>query len=383
MLMLVTMALLVFGLVMVYSSSWNFSILRFDTTEAAVNRQIMWSLIGIAAAIFCVFFDYHYYRTLALPIILLTVFLLVLVVVFPTERRGTLFGSSVQPSELAKIAIVLYLSVWLFTKRQTLQKISFGLIPLALIVGAVGGLIALQPDISAALSIILLGGAMFFIADSELRQIILLVLLVLLVGSFFILVSENGRNRIIEYWNGLIDFSTASDHIRFSLRAIVEGGWFGKGLGRGTVKVIGLPVAWTDSIFSVIAEELGLVGAFGVIALFLTFMWRGIRVSHRAPDQLGKLLAAGITIWITFEAIVNIGVMVNLLPFAGNPLPFISTGGSSLVTSLAAVGILLNISRQGVEHQPGERSNVATYRRSGRNWRRSVSGARGSAKAQS
>jgi cell division protein FtsW len=224
---------------------------------------------------------------------------------------------------------------------------------------------------------------MFFMANSELRQIILLFILVLLVGGFIIFISENGRNRIIQYWNGLQDFSTASDHIRFSLRAIVEGGWFGKGLGKGTVKVIGLPVAWTDSIFSVIAEELGLVGAFSVLGMYVAFLWRGIRVAHRAPDQLGKLLAGGITVWIAFEAFVNISVMVNLLPFAGNPLPFISTGGSSLVTSLAAVGILLNISRQGIDHPVTERRNIATYRRGGRNRRRSVSGARSSARAQS
>jgi cell division protein FtsW len=384
-LLLVTLALLVFGLVMVYSSSWNFSMIRYDTPGAAVERQAMWGMAGIVAAAFCLLLDYHIYRKLAVPIISITILLLLLVLIFPSgavDTRGTLFGRSVQPSELAKIAIVIYLSVWLYSKRENLQNVSFGLIPLALIVGAVGGLIFLQPDISAALSIILLGGLLFFMANSEIRQIILLVLLVLIVGGLIIFISTNGRTRIIEYWNGLQDISSASDHIRFSLRAIVEGGWFGKGLGKGSVKVIGLPVAWTDSIYAVIAEELGLVGAFAVLGMYLVFLWRGIRIAHRAPDDLGKLLAGGITCWIIFEAVINIGVMVNIVPFAGNPLPFISTGGSSLLTSLAAVGILLNISRHGVDQPVKERSNVAAYRRSRRDRRRSVSGARSSASAQ-
>lgn len=385
-LLLITLALLVFGLVMVYSSSWNFSMIYYDTPEAAVKRQSMWGLAGIFGALVFTFLDYHILRRFAVPIILVTILSLVAVLAFPSgsiDTRGTLFGRSVQPSEFAKIAIVIYLAVWLNSKQETLKKVSFGLVPLAMIVGIVGGLIARQPDISAALSIILLGGMLFFIANSEIRQIIMLVILVLLVGAFIILISDNGRNRIFEYWNGLQDFNSASDHIRFSLRAIVEGGWFGKGLGKGSVKVIGLPVSWTDSIYAVIAEELGLLGAFGVLGMYLVFLWRGIRIAHRAPDQLGKLLAGGITCWITFEAIVNISVMVNLIPFAGNPLPFISTGGSSLVTSLAAVGILLNISKQGIDQPAVERSNVAAYRRSGRNRRRSVSGARGSAKAGS
>ena len=220
-------------------------------------------------------------------------------------------------------------------------------------------------------------------ANSELRQIIILVVLIALIAGFIIVISDNGRTRVTDYWNGLQDLSSTSDHIHYSLRAIVEGGLFGKGLGKGSVKVIGLPVAWTDSIYSVIAEEFGLVGAIAVLGMYIVLLWRGIRIAHRAPDQLGKLLAGGITFWITFEALINMSVMVNLMPFAGNPLPFISTGGSSLVSTLAAVGILLNVSRQGTDVPVDGRSEqIAAYRRSRRDRRRSVSSHRRPSSAQ-
>lgn len=382
----VVLALLVFGLIMVYSSSWNFSILRYDSTGDAAKRQLLWAVAGLAIGAFCLVFDYHFYKYLAIPILIVTCIALIAVLAFPSgslDTRGTIFGRSVQPSELAKIGVVIYLSVWLNSKRESLKKLSFGLLPLALIVGFVGGLIAVQPDISAAVSVVALGGVLFFMADSDLKQIILLVVAILLASALVISISDNGRTRVTDYWNGLQDISTASDHIRYSFRAIVEGGLFGKGLGKGTIKVIGLPVAWTDSIFSVIAEEFGLVGAFSVLGMYMLLWWRGVRIAHRAPDQLGKLLAGGITFWITFEALMNILVMINLLPFAGNPLPLISTGGSNLITTLAAVGILLNISKQGVDAPVDERSEkIEAYRRSRRNRRRDLSGNRRSSGAQ-
>jgi cell division protein FtsW len=350
MLVVVTIMLMIFGLVMVYSSSWNFSILADDSTNYAVKRQAFWLVIGTGAAIFCSFLDYHRYKKIALPALLVSVLSLFAALFFPANEFGarrTLFGGSVQPSELAKLLTIVYISVWLYSKRERLNNIFFGLIPLGMIVGLVGGLILAQPDLSAAITIILLGGVLFYMADAEIRQIILVVLLIALVGFFFIMISSNGRERLIDYWNGLQDPTSASDHVRYSLRAIVEGGLFGKGLGKGTIKVIGLPVAWTDSIYAVIAEELGIVGAGVIMVMYIIILWRGISIAQKAPDQLGRLLAGGIIFWITWEAIINMGVMVNVFPFAGNALPLISTGGSSLVSVLVAIGILLNISRAG------------------------------------
>jgi cell division protein FtsW len=155
-----------------------------------------------------------------------------------------------------------------------------------------------------------------------------------------------GKSRISSYIAGLKDPLNSSDHVLWSLEAIYKGGWFGVGIGQATTKLIGLPFAATDSIFAVIVEELGLFGAFGLISLYAILAWRGLKIASRAPDSLGSVMAAGLTFWIVIEAGINMAVMVGLLPFAGNALPFVSAGGSNLLSMLAAIGILLNISRQ-------------------------------------
>jgi cell division protein FtsW len=147
-----------------------------------------------------------------------------------------------------------------------------------------------------------------------------------------------------DFLAGLQDPIKSSEHIRRSLEAIVNGGLFGVGIGKGVAKVTGLPVAWTDSIFAVIAEEMGVTGAIFVILLYVLFLWRGLKIAQKAPDMLGKLLAGGITFWIIWEALINMGVMVSIFPFAGNALPLVSSGGSSLISILIGVGILINIS---------------------------------------
>jgi len=158
--------------------------------------------------------------------------------------------------------------------------------------------------------------------------------------------SNTGRERIFDFVAGIQDPTQASYHVRRSFEAIVNGGVFGTGIGRGETKLLGLPVPPTDSIFAVIAEELGLIGSVILIGLYAALVWRGMVIGRRAPDMLGTLLASGMTLWIGMETLINMAVMVGLMPFAGNALPFISAGGSNLVVSLAAIGILLNISRQ-------------------------------------
>jgi len=289
-------------------------------------------------------------------------------------KRG-LFAGSIQPSELAKLMIVVYLSFWLYSKKESINQWSFGLIPLMAIVGFTAGLILAQPDVSAAATVILLGGILFYIAGGKLRQILLVVVVTAILGSLVVLVNDNASRRLTDYWSGLQNPEQASDHVKWSLEAIINGGLFGVGIGRSTTKFIGLPVAPTDSIFAVIAEEIGLIGAVSILALYVAFLWRGLTIASRARDDLGKWLAAGITLWITIEAVINTGVLVNLLPFAGNALPLISSGGSSLVTTFAAIGILSGIARNSkLEITTSERSPshaVVDLRRGDR--RRSVS----------
>jgi cell division protein FtsW len=351
-LVLVLIVLGAFGLMMVFSASWDFSQAVYDSPTYIFFKQILFMAGGVAVAYILSRVDYHIFKDsrILLTIMGLTVALLIIVLFIREVRLGavrTLFQGSIQPSELAKMVTVLYLSVWLYTKRESLHDINLGLIPLATILGFIGGLIYLQPDLSATGTIFLLGGLLFFLAGGDLRQIVFLIIIALATGWIVVQFSSTGRERLASYMSGLEDPMLSSYHVRRSLEAIVNGGWFGVGIGKARTKLTGLPVPPTDSIFAVVAEELGLFGAMGVVILFGLFIWRGLRISYKAPDMLGTLIGAGLTIWIGVEAFMNMSVIVGLFPFAGNALPFISAGGSNLIVSLAAVGILMNIARQG------------------------------------
>jgi cell division protein FtsW len=190
---------------------------------------------------------------------------------------------------------------------------------------------------------------MFFLAGGDIRQIGLLLLVALFMGWLVVQFHPTGSERIGDYLAGLKDPTQGSYHVTRSLEAFVNGGWFGVGIGRATTKVTGLPVPPTDSIFAVVGEETGVLGAVMLVGLYGLLLWRGFSIARRAPDEMGALLAAGLSAWICLEAFINMSVLVSLLPFAGNALPFISAGGSNLVASLAAVGIILNISRVSVK----------------------------------
>jgi cell division protein FtsW len=273
--------------------------------------------------------------------------------------------------------IIIYLSVWLNNKREYLADVKFGLIPLGGILGFVGGLIIIQPDVSAVLTILVIGGTMFFLAGGDTRQIIYMVLMAFFVGFLIVVFSDTGSRRLAGFLPGLFDPLKAPYHVRRSLEAFYRGGWFGVGLGNADTKVTGLPVPHTDSIFAVVGEELGVFGAIALAGLYLVLLWRGLSIAMRAKDHLGSLLAAGLSLWLVMEALINMLVMVNLLPFAGNALPFISAGGSNLLVSLAAIGMLINISRLASGSKNNEeRTYASVVDLRGRNRRRRVSGAR-------
>ncbi len=348
-LLVVVVALVVFGLTMLYSSSWDFSLGAYGDAMHMFNRQLTWLGVGTLTAIILAFFDYHHWRRLVVPVMAVTIILLITVLFMNGIRFGAkraILGGSVQPSELAKLVSILYLSVWLYAKREHLHDISLGLIPLGVILGVVGGLIYQQPDLSAAGTVLILGGLLFFLAGGDLKQIGGLLVIAVIAAWFVSSISLTGQQRVADFLAGIRDPLQASYHVRRSFEAIVNGGWFGVGLGQSQSKLTGLPVPPTDSVFAVVVEELGWFGATGLISLYGFLVWRGLIIARRAPDMLGTLLASGLAIWIAFEALLNMAVMVGLLPFAGNALPFISAGGSNLVATCAAIGILFNISRQ-------------------------------------
>ena len=371
-LLMVVIIFVVFGLMMVYSASWDYSLIWYKDAMYQFTRQIIWMAIGIIGATIISFLDYHIWHKTALAAMVMTIVLLVVLVGQQSGR--TISQGSYQPSELAKVISVVYLSVWMYSKREQIHDIQWGLIPLGVILGIISGLIFMQPDNSAALTVLFLGGLLFFLGGGEIKQIAFLAIMAVIVIILMMKVSSTGQSRMNEFLAGLADLTKASDHVTFSYRAIINGGWFGVGLGLATTKLIGLPFAPTDSIFAVIAEEFGLLGAAFTVLLYGILVWRGLRIAYKAPDMLGSLMAGGLTLWIGAEALINILVMVGLLPFAGNTLPFISYGGSSILSTFLAIGILQSISRSKSEEIDEEwRGLSASIDLRGRNRRRSLS----------
>ncbi len=347
-LMGVTVGLTLFGLLMVYSAGMKFAKDLNLATDYFIIRQTIFAVAGIVAVAVLSVINYHLYQRFSVLMMIITIIMLLTVAILSDTTLGSnrsFISGSGRPSEVAKLVGIIYISVWLNAKREVLNDIFLGLFPLMLILGITGGLILIQPDISAALTIIILGGILFFLAGGAWRQIALTLVVTMLVGWIVVNVYPTGIKRITDYIAGLHDPLQASYHVLRSLEAIIYGGLFGVGIGHSSVKSTGLPVAPTDSIFAVVAEELGLIGSGLLILAYIVLLWRGLSIARRAPDQLGSLLASGITIWVVIEALINMAVMVNLLPHAGNALPFISYGGSNLTVTLAAVGILMNISR--------------------------------------
>lgn len=378
--MLTVVALIVFGLIMLYSASFDFSYKEFGSSTYMFARQVRWMLLGVSVAAGLSLFDYHHWRKMVIVAMLGTIGLLAAVLFINEMRLGasrSLYEGSYQPSEVAKLVALIYLAVWLYAKRDFLHDISLGLIPLGVILGIIGGLIYLQPDLSAAGTVLILGGLLFFLAGADIRQILFLLILAVFMGWVVVQFSATGQDRVVSFVAGLQDPTQSSYHVQRSLEAVIKGGVFGVGLGQANTKLTGLPFAPTDSIFAVVAEELGLFGSVLLMSLYAMLVWRGLVIARRAPDMLGTLLASGITFWIGMEALINMSVMVGLMPFAGNALPFISAGGSNLVSTLAAVGIILNISRQSsavVKQEENDwRSFGAVIDLRRRNGRRSVS----------
>ncbi|MEA3326232.1 MAG: putative peptidoglycan glycosyltransferase FtsW [Chloroflexota bacterium] len=376
--LLIVIILLVFGLLMVYSASWDYSIAMGKGPTYIFGRQILWVLIGIVFAVIASLINYHHYQKILIPMWFGTL-LLLLAVLIVNEQRGTevnrmLVGGSIQPSELAKAVIIIYLSFWLYRRLDSINDVQIAYIPLVIILGITFGLILLQPDLSAALTVLLLGVILFFLAGGDWKVILLIVVLAVLVGLPLMYLYPTGRDRISSYLTSLNNPLDSSYHIQRSLEAVVKGGWFGVGIGQADTKFTGLPLAPTDSIFAVLVEETGIIGGFLVTVLYILLIWRGLVIARNAPDKLGSLLAFGLTTWIGVEAMTNMAVIVGLLPFTGNALPFISAGGSSLVVTLTSIGIIMNISRTSIKDKSSERSpNRAVVDLRRRNGRGSVS----------
>src|SRR5215211_2946723 len=289
-LMLTVVALVVFGLIMLYSASFDFSFNEFGSPTYMFTRQLRWLGVGLLLAFGLSFLDYHKWRSLIVFAMLGTIGLLATVLFMNEIRLGaarSLYEGSYQPSEIAKLVSVIYLAVWLYAKRDFLHDLSLGLIPLGVILGIIGGLIYLQPDLSAAGTVLVLGGLLFFLAGADIKQIVFILILAIFMGWIVVQFSATGQDRVDSFIAGLQDPTQASYHVQRSFEAIIKGGVFGVGLGQANTKMLGLPFAPTDSVFAVVVEELGLLGSMMLIGLYGALVWRGLTIARRAPDMLG------------------------------------------------------------------------------------------------
>jgi len=346
-LMISVAALVMLGLLMVYSTTFDWGYGDFHNPFYWLQRQVLWAMIGVAVAVVLARTDYTLWRDWAVPLLGGTLLLLLLVLVVGRPQWGaqrSLLGRSVQPGELAKVTTVVYAAAWASSKGERIRDLSYGLIPFSVWMGLVAGLVALQPDLSAMAVLVFAGFLVFFLSGAHIGQLFVAGLMGAAVFWGLITVYPHAHERFGAFLAGLKDPSLLPYHPLQALYALASGGLFGVGLGEGRVKFY-LPAAHTDAVFAVIGEELGLVGCLTVIGLFGVLAWRGFRIALRAKDSFGGLLAAGLTGLLVFQAVLNMGVIASLLPFTGTNLPFIGMGGSSLVTSLAAVGLLESVAR--------------------------------------
>jgi cell division protein FtsW len=373
-LLVLIVALMAFGLVMVYSASWDVSWRLHNDPNAIFWSQVGHLGIGLIVMIFAAWAPIDWIRRLAPILILIAIgaLLAVLLVNVGSAHRRSFLGGSIQPSEMAKLALIIYLAVWMESKGERLGDMGYGFWPLIMIMGIVGGLILIQPDLSAGITIGVISVTLFFLAGARVFQVLIMAFGGGTLALLVVRLTQTGQERWGEFIGGLVDLEEASYHVQQSLQAFYSGGIMGRGLGASRGKFGFLPAPHTDSIFAVIGEELGLLGAMFALTLFCLFLWRGFRIAMSSSDSLETLLASGITFWIGLEAMINMSVLLGLLPFAGNALPFFSYGGSSLVTTLSAVGLLFNISRRTPE-KINVRGSIATLGIGRRNRRRRVS----------
>jgi cell division protein FtsW len=347
-LVLAVAALLIIGLMMVYSATFDWSYQEHGNSFLIASRQFMWVGLGVVALIAIALTPYDWWQQAAVPVMGVTLVLLISVLFVGEEIFGakrSFLGGSIQPGELAKLAMIIYVAAWLTSKGDQIRDVTYGLIPFAVLIGVVAGLIVAQPDVSTSVMIVLTALAMFFFAGADIVQ--LAVSGVVSVITFLVLINQfpHAKKRLTEWIEVWGDPTRVSYHIRQALIAMGSGGPVGVGLGEGKQKLGYLPTPHTDSIFAVLGEELGLFGCLIVVGLFVLLAYRGFKIARESPDAFAALLACGVTCWLVFQALVNVAVVTGLLPFTGVALPFISSGGSSMVVSLAGVGLLLSISR--------------------------------------
>jgi cell division protein FtsW len=349
-LFLAVLGLAALGLMLVYSSTSDMGYQLDDDPALFFRRQFQLLGVGLVALFIASRIPYQHLMKFSIPIMGLALATLAALVLFKHGRL--LFGRSVSPAEPAKLAMIIYIAHWLSSKEGLLGTLPYGLLPFTIMVGVMAGLVMAQPDISEALLIVLVSLAMFFMAGADVIQFVIGIVGGGAAFAFVVTQLPHAMERLEPYIQEFRDpLHSTNFQLKQGLLALGSGGLLGLGAGSGRMKYQWLPTPHTDSIFAIAGEELGFVGCLLIIGLFVVVALRGIRIAAQAPDSFGRLLALGITCWFTFQALMNMASVTGTIPFTGIALPFISVGGSSLVTCLAGVGILLSVSRSAVDQE--------------------------------
>jgi cell division protein FtsW len=337
---------------MVYSASAIIAADRFGDPLFFLKKQLFWALLGVGAMWVAMTVDYRRLQRLVIPLLIAAFVLLVLVLVPPfgqaingTRRWFRAGPLSFQPVELAKLALVVYLAAFLTRQGEVIESFRRGLLPLLLVAGAMAGLTLVQPDLGNSITLVVLALALAFLAGARPWHMAAIAGVAVPVIGVLIAMKPYRWRRMVAFMNPWEDPQGSGFQIIQSFYALGSGGVLGRGLGESKQKLFYLPEPYTDFIFSIIGEELGLAGGICVIALFAVLIWRGLRVGLRAPDPFGSYLALGLTLLLAIQTIVNLGVVMGALPTKGLPLPFISFGGSALLMTMFSTGVLLNISQ--------------------------------------
>lgn len=349
-LLAVAMTLLCIGVVMVYSASAIWAQQNLGNSLYFLKRQLIWAVISVGAMLYFSRFDYNRFREYVLPIFGVTVIMLGIALVSPPVagvRRWIRLGPvGLQPAELAKLTSVLFLAYYLDRKRSKLDSPVHGLLLPMAVVFVLLGLIGKEPDLGTPSLMFAVMLLLIFVGGGRVHYVLGSMALGAPVVLYEILKVPYRRARLLTFLSPFQNMRGAGYQLAQSILAVGSGGWFGKGFGASQLKLMYLPTPHTDFIFPVICEELGLLGALTLLALFAVILVRGVRIARQAPNLFGTLLAAGITFTICLQAFFNVGMSIGVLPTKGIPLPFISFGGSSLLATLIGIGVLLNVSRQ-------------------------------------
>ena len=351
-LFVVTLMLLSTGVVMIYSASAIVAADRFRDPYFFLKKQVFWSALGSGALWLALRTDYRRLEKFVLPLLGLAVLLLVLVLIpglgvsVNGSRRWLRFGPlSFQPAELAKLALVVYLAAFFARKRDELGEFWRGVVPPLAVGGVLAGLVLAQPDLGSCLTLLVLTLGLLFLAGARTRWLAVLVVPTLPLAALAVWMAPYRMRRVFAFLDPWQDPRGGGFQIIQSWLALGGGGLLGRGIGESKQKLFYLPEAHTDFIFAIVGEELGFLCATLVVVLFAVLVWRGLRIGLRAADPFGAYLALGITVLVATQTLVNLGVVTGMLPTKGLPLPFLSFGGSALLMTMLATGVLLNISQ--------------------------------------